>query len=316
MNRERISVLAPLGPAIERMRTVLFRPFDLGKWLVIGFSAWLAGFNGGGGRVNLNIPAGGWGGGGGGGGDGGEGLGEALQELWAQIALAGCLVFLVLGCLLAVALAIVLLWVSARAEFIFLDNVLANRAEIVAPWKRFRRAGNSLFGFQLVLIAAGVAAAAVLVGGFLLALGGLAGFDRLEEIRGGPAIAALVVFVLLLVLLLAVLLYVSYFLQAFIVPLMHRYELDVVAAWRRFLALFRAHPGPLLLSGLLWLALGLGVGVALVAVGCLTCCLGFLLLMIPYVGSVLLLPVSVTYRAYTVELLARMEPGLLARVGS
>ena len=37
-----VSVIDPIGPAIERVRTVLFRPFDLGKWLVIGFSAWLA----------------------------------------------------------------------------------------------------------------------------------------------------------------------------------------------------------------------------------------------------------------------------------
>lgn len=46
-----VSVIEPITPAIERVKTVLFRPFDLGKWFVIGLSAWLAQFgqNGGGG---------------------------------------------------------------------------------------------------------------------------------------------------------------------------------------------------------------------------------------------------------------------------
>ena len=44
MNGEQpyVSVVEPLTPAIERVKTVLFRPFDLGKWFVIGFCAWLA----------------------------------------------------------------------------------------------------------------------------------------------------------------------------------------------------------------------------------------------------------------------------------
>ena len=46
-----ISVTAPVSAALERVKQVLFRPFDLGKWFVIGFCAWLAllGQQGGGG---------------------------------------------------------------------------------------------------------------------------------------------------------------------------------------------------------------------------------------------------------------------------
>src|SRR5476651_235617 len=47
--------------AWERMMIILFRPFDLGKWFVIGFSAFLAGllqggngFNGGSFNNNFN----------------------------------------------------------------------------------------------------------------------------------------------------------------------------------------------------------------------------------------------------------------------
>jgi len=40
---EQISITDPIGLAMERVRQVLFSPFDLGKWFVIGFCAWLAG---------------------------------------------------------------------------------------------------------------------------------------------------------------------------------------------------------------------------------------------------------------------------------
>ena len=38
-----ITFVDPLSRAVERMRQILFQPFDLVKWLVLGFSAWLAG---------------------------------------------------------------------------------------------------------------------------------------------------------------------------------------------------------------------------------------------------------------------------------
>ena len=37
-----VSVIDPIGPAFEEVKTILFKPFDLGKWFVIGFCAWLA----------------------------------------------------------------------------------------------------------------------------------------------------------------------------------------------------------------------------------------------------------------------------------
>ena len=44
-----VSYVEPLSRAVERMRGTLFQPFDLVKWLVMGFSAWLAGLATGGG---------------------------------------------------------------------------------------------------------------------------------------------------------------------------------------------------------------------------------------------------------------------------
>ena len=54
-----ISVTAPVGQALDRVKRMLFQPFDLGKWFVIGFCAWLAGLgeSGGGGGGGSSIRA-------------------------------------------------------------------------------------------------------------------------------------------------------------------------------------------------------------------------------------------------------------------
>src|SRR5207247_9618314 len=49
----KIEILAPFNQAIELTRLILFHPFDITKWLVIGFAAFLSGwFNSGGGSIN------------------------------------------------------------------------------------------------------------------------------------------------------------------------------------------------------------------------------------------------------------------------
>src|SRR5689334_10846405 len=43
----RIEIFKPFGEAFELMKKILFEPFDLKKWLVLGFAAFLAGLSGG-----------------------------------------------------------------------------------------------------------------------------------------------------------------------------------------------------------------------------------------------------------------------------
>ena len=53
-----ISVTEPVSPALERVKTMLFKPFDLGKWFTIGFCAWLAFLGkGGGGGGDSTVPS-------------------------------------------------------------------------------------------------------------------------------------------------------------------------------------------------------------------------------------------------------------------
>ncbi len=45
--KPKIEIFKPFGDGFELMKRILFQPFDLKKWLVIGFAAWLANLGGG-----------------------------------------------------------------------------------------------------------------------------------------------------------------------------------------------------------------------------------------------------------------------------
>ena len=101
--------------------------------------------------------------------------------------------------------------------------------------------------------------------------------------------------------------YVSLFLDSFIVPVMYKDGIGAVEAWRRFVPWIDLHFGGFLLYGLFVLGLAIAVGVGVLVVGLLTCCVGLLLVVLPYVGTVILLPFLVTYRAFSLEFLAQLD---------
>ncbi|MCP4204014.1 MAG: hypothetical protein GY769_19010 [bacterium] len=317
MTENRISLTDALSDAWDRMKTILFRPFDLKKWMVLGFTAWLAGLAQGGQSFSWNV---------GGGADSSEsevwasGGSEAMPasarletrtdwpdwDHWVQWLLEHPFWFAagVFGCLFLLTLLVVILWLSSRGKFMFLDNVVHDRAEVVRPWNRYRRLGNSHFGFQLAFYGLFMV---IVLGAVLLVIAITSGSGMTFGAPGaGLGLIVLLPGVVLVVLIAA---YIQYFLDGFVVPLMYRYDLRVLDAWSRFGELFRRHPWALLLSGMFLLLLGLAAMVVVVVAGLLTCCIGLLLVIIPYIGTVVLLPIPVTYRGFTVALLDQMDPG-------
>jgi len=71
-----LSVITPIGQSLERTKKILFDPFDIKKWFILGFCAWLA---------KLGEGYGG-GGSGSGGRDRGQSFGSALSQAreWAM----------------------------------------------------------------------------------------------------------------------------------------------------------------------------------------------------------------------------------------
>jgi len=291
-----IMYFEPLGRAWQRMKTALFKPFDLHKWLVVGFNAFLAGLleghNGGGSsrasargddfsfREFLNFPSRAW---------------EWLVDH------PGWFVGIVLIVLFLVAFIIVLTWLSSRGTFMFLDSVIYNRAEIAKPWREFSREGNSLFLWRLMFgLIWIVAFTAILIAFF-------SGASYLYNVAhpGQVPVKFIVAMVLVFLFFLIVTGYISLFLTGFVAPIQSKHRVSSTRAWGRFFQLMGRHPFHFLLFGLFYFILNFAVVMFIIFAGLMTCCIGFLLLIIPYVGTVVTLPIWYTIRAFTLEYLAQ-----------
>src|ERR1051325_7256855 len=55
-NGGKVEIIKPFGEAFELMKKILFQPFGLKKWFVVGFAAFLSGHISG-----VNLPLGNWG---------------------------------------------------------------------------------------------------------------------------------------------------------------------------------------------------------------------------------------------------------------
>jgi len=279
-----ISVVEPVGKALGTVRLALFEPFNLITWLGLGFTTWLASLTvGSGTNLNLppNIPF-----------DSPIGH-KALAWIQAHLALA-ISVGIGMG-IVILAVTLVIAWASCRGKFMFLDNVLNNRAEIQAPWRRFCRQGNSLFLFSICF---GIATLAVLATIGLLLLF-VAWPDIGRHNFGINALSAILLGGLFGISYMLVLGCLLAFLNDFVVPLMILRSCRVMTAWGLFFDLFKAHAGIFVLYLLFRTVLTLVISAVVMLACCLLCCT----VLIPYVGTVILLPVHVFWRSYSVHFL-------------
>ncbi len=291
-----ISYFGPFGRAWNRMQIALFKPFDLNKWFLLGFNAFLAGLaswhNGtvssrwssrGSFRDFVDFPS------------------RAWQWMNSHPLLFMAIIF---GIVVAAVVSVVILWLSARGSFMFLDNVVRDKAEISVPWKRFKTQGNSLFVWRLVFSLIWLSLSIVFIVFFFVTAA-----RYYEELGHFPLPILLAVglgFIFLLVVI--IIAYIMLFLKDFVVPIMYKNNIKTVPAWHIFLAVFGRHPLPFIIYGLLIFLLMIAFVLAVIVAGLITCCIGWLLLVIPYIGTVLTLPVWYFFRAFSLEFLAQFGP--------
>lgn len=294
-----ISVTAPLTQAIDRVKRVLFQPFDLGKWFVIGFCAWLAQLGesgGGGGGGNFNPGAGN---------HNGNGLAQQFDHAkeYAMSNLYWIIPVAVAVLLLCVAFGLLFTWLNSRGKFMFLHCVALNKAEVALPWNKFAREANSLFWFRVVLglIALVLILPVVGLGVFV----GIATFGHGDITPGGVAGFAGVVLVFAAVML--VFLLIRKFTMDFVVPIMFVRGGTCREGWAALRQLMAGNPGNMLIYLLFQILIHLVAGMLVLAVTVVTCCCCCLLL-VPYISTVILLPVFVFHRAYSAYYIAQFGP--------
>lgn len=319
----RLSISEAINQAFTRAVLVTFQPFDLGKWFVLGFVAFLASLG-----QNFAAP---------------HSFRLNFRDGFHFPPLGPHLVIIAIIITIAVivglALGLLITWIKSRAVFMFIDGVVRNSSTdlVVRPWTEFRPQGNSLFGFTLVYSFIGMAIFALIAGVcILIALPDIqaqdASIHTFRAIVNGECrlaysaqdasihtVLAILIGGLLFIPLWLALIVVYLCTFNFVVPIMYLRRQGVLAAWREFrTVIVPGHVGSLLLFFLTQLAIYIAIGVLVLIVGGFSfcfCCIGFLpccclccIGALPYLSTVLTLPVHVFHLCFPLCFLQQFGP--------
>lgn len=275
-SRAKIEIIKPFEEGFADMKRILFQPFIFEKWLIIGFACFLSGHFGGGG--GFNFPMGDF---------SSKNTAQNFSpdwEQWKPWLVIGIAVFIVV----VFGLIILFSWLRAQGNFIFTDCIARNRGAIVEPWREYRREGNSYFLFCL-LVMVGAFAVVGLVVGILIPLGMFA-----QGMDNQTMTPLLIIFLVVLFLAWIGFGFLFGVTTYFMVPLMYVRRLRAFDAFRQVAGLLLENPGPFILFCLFGLCLLIATVIIGGIAACATCCIAAL----PYIGTVIMLPVFVCLRAF------------------
>ena len=94
----------------------------------------------------------------------------------------------------------------------------------------------------------------------------------------------------------------------FVVPIMYLRSLHCTQAWHVLLKVLADNKGRVVLYLLFQIVIGIVIGVLLTVVSCVTCCIACCLFKTPYIGAVVLLPLTMFTRSYSLYYLAQYGP--------
>ena len=288
--KNEISVTKPLKQAYDWTKYVLFENFDIGKWFVMGFCAWIAflGESGGGGGANFNSFRGGHG-----------NRAHSLHNFWSFV-IDHLLIIIIIAAvviIIIIAVSLVMQWLSSRGKFMFLDCTVKDKAAIVDPWRQFKRLANSLFVFRVLFgLAFFILFVFVAFISFVIAWPDITG-----KIFSSRAIMSIVIGGSLFFILVTITIIIQRILFDFIVPIMYKKNVAVLKAIHIFKNdLLAENVKSFILFYLMKIAISIAIGILVIAAYCLTCCIACCLLAIPYIGVVIFLPVIMFKRCYSI----------------
>ncbi len=293
-----IDFLALIRWARDQTLQRLFRPFRIETWMILGFCAWLAGLGQSGYGVNYF---------GGPGHSGGRKINSATVSAWTNSATdfmqtnwVWILPLVAVVALLLLALWVAIIWISSRGRFLFLEGLMTRRLEVARPWREYAAEAQSLFWFRIW-----IAIAAMGFGLICGVVGVLAAITLQSHAEWSGIGIALMIGALLLAVPLVVLAAVAWVVQEeIVVPLMWLRRIPCLSAWTAGFHVIRTRPMLFFQFLVARLILAILTGIAIIVFILLTCCIGGLLLALPYFGAVMLLPVTVFFRFLSVGYLA------------
>jgi hypothetical protein len=293
-----IDFLALIRWARDQTLQRLFRPFRIETWMILGFCAWLAGLGQNGFGFNFL---------GGSKQSGPKTVNSETISAWtntakdfAQTNWVWLLPLVALVGLFLLALWVAIIWISSRGRFLFLENLMTGRLEVARPWREYAVEAQSLFWFRIWIAIAAM--------GFGLICGVVGIFAAISiqshAAWNGVGIALMIAALLLAVPLMILAAIAWVVLEQIVVPLMWLRRIPCLTAWTAGLEVIRTRPMLFFQFLMARLILAILTGIAVLAFALLTCCIGGILLALPYLGAVMLLPVTVFFRFLSVGYLA------------
>lgn len=297
------SALDALGEAVAHMRAKLF-PFSFGGWIVLAFVSLIESCASSGGGPGG--PGGGFGGPGSpGGGPGPFGdPGQMMEQAFAWV--AAHMLVLIAILLVFMLISLVFLWLRARMNFVYIDDVASGRFDLSRPWSQHGAHADSFFAVSLIV--QGVAFVWLVL---LLALGVFfIIWSRAHDLgMGAVALGAIpLAFIFFISILVASLINLA--LRDFVAPLQLSRDIGAREACSVFWSMVAGRPSLFIVYALLKFLVGIAISMAVFLVGCLTCCIGWL----PMVNQMLFQPVYYTERAWSLKLLAQMGDDVASKL--
>jgi hypothetical protein len=192
-----------------------------------------------------------------------------------------------------------MVWLGARGQFMFLDNIVRNRAAIAWPWSTYARPANSFFLVYLLLqVIFLVVLLPIAIIGVVLCIP----LVRQHQAPSGAEIGVFAVLGLAYLVVGIVGAIVLFVYREFGIPIMFRQGILAGPAFWETMRLLQKFPGSICVFVLLRIAIFFALMVICAMLCCFTCCC---LYQIPYVGTVLLLPALIYIRCFTLDCLAQ-----------
>lgn len=240
-----------ISGSLEWTTTVLFRPFNPKKWLILGFVAFLAGALMGS-NFNLNsskdyhtkeakaeqlssqktldqskasLPS------------SISQLKDSIKSYMQNIAGTN---FVLIFSGIAFALFLILLlflYLGARFHFIFLEDVVKNNASIVIPFTNNRAMGNSFFKFNILFLLIWAIVFGLIIFGCIMTLFKIGAFNQQVSPDFLKILSAILPFILLCILFIVISMFIFIVVNDFALVVMLKDRTGIIAAIKKVLSL-------------------------------------------------------------------------------
>ena len=299
--------------AYNKMKTILFKPFNFEKWLILAFCVWMVNMFENYGQnfsfvgnldprhishlKSLNIPA-----------ELSSFINNAnsFTETKIGISLILGVVLLFIIIIMASIIIFLLMWLKSRFDFIYLDNLKNNTQKISIPWKKYKTIGNSCFAWSIGFQAVSFLICAVIFTILVISLFYISG-----ETQDSTYAVTILIFSVVPFFFIFSLIYLIIFIlfKHFVIPIMYKMEIKAMAAWGKVMKLIKEKPGSFIKFLLILFLYSIFSAIIVFLLILCTCCMLGCLFAIPvaggYIASLILLPIFLFFRLFGVEYLAQ-----------